>query len=157
MWLCTPPAYDTVHMRSIAVDIRLHKNSGYLCCSHSHTDDRLRLSLYSNCTVSTTCFSPCKHHESYSPGSGETKTQFFLMYWLGGCGCGTTSRAQGFFLFVVVFFNFSVQTCIAKVWKREELNSANWNPLLPSFSISHMLFTKQEAKQSCYQQENKLC
>lgn len=39
------------------------------------------------------------------------------------------------------FFNFSVQTCIAKVWKREELNrSAN---LLPYFSISHMLFTKQ--------------
>lgn len=56
MWLCTSPAYDTVHMRSIAIDIRLHKNSGYLCCSHTHTDDRLRLSLYPNCTVSTTCF-----------------------------------------------------------------------------------------------------
>lgn len=28
MWLCTSPAYDTVHMRSIAIDIRLHKNSG---------------------------------------------------------------------------------------------------------------------------------
>lgn len=58
MWLCTSPAYDTVHMRSIAIEIRLHKNSGYLCCSYTHTDDRLRLSLclYPNCTVSTTCF-----------------------------------------------------------------------------------------------------
>lgn len=41
------------------------------------------------------------------------------------------------------FFDLSVQTCIAKVWKREEINSANENRLLSSFSISHMLFTKQ--------------
>lgn len=42
MCLCTSPAYDTVHMRSIIIDIRLYINSGHLSCSHSltpnHTD-----------------------------------------------------------------------------------------------------------------------
>lgn len=42
------------------------------------------------------------------------------------------------------FFDFSVQTCIAKVWKREEISSANENGLLPSFSISHMLFLNRK-------------
>lgn len=37
MWLCTSPAYDTVHMRSIIIDIRLYMNSGHLSCPHSHT------------------------------------------------------------------------------------------------------------------------
>lgn len=40
----------------------------------------------------------CKHHKSYSPGSGETKKKIFL-YWLGERGCGTTSWAQGFICF----------------------------------------------------------
>lgn len=37
MWLCTSPAYDTVHMRSIIIDIRLCMNGGHLSCSLSHT------------------------------------------------------------------------------------------------------------------------
>lgn len=42
MWLCTSPAYDTVHMRSIIIiiDIRLYINSGHLSCSHSHTQSQ---------------------------------------------------------------------------------------------------------------------
>lgn len=35
MWLCTSPAYDTVHMRSIIIDIRLYMNGGHLSCSHT--------------------------------------------------------------------------------------------------------------------------
>lgn len=45
------------------------------------------------------------------------------------------------------FFKSSVQTWFAKVRKREEINSANENRLLHSFSISHMLFPKHKAKQ----------
>lgn len=37
MWLCTSPAYHTVHTRSIIIDIRLYINSGHLSCSHSLT------------------------------------------------------------------------------------------------------------------------
>lgn len=35
MWLCTCPAYETVHMRSF--DIGLYMNSGQLSCSFSQT------------------------------------------------------------------------------------------------------------------------
>lgn len=132
-WLCTSPAYDTVHMRSFVVDIRLHKNGGHLSCSH--TDDGLRPSgdqifsldcmTWYNCTAR--CYlttwtkstvlpysSSCKH-KCYTPGAGETKTKqknshFFVLTvffkQIRGCGWTTDNKMR---LSDVIFF-FSVHT-----------------------------------------------
>lgn len=91
MWLCTSPAYDTVHMRSIVINIRLYINSGHLSLSHSLTQSHrqtVRLSADQSCSpefprlcIASALFSliskwmnSCfKRQESYSPGSGTSR------------------------------------------------------------------------------------
>lgn len=74
MWLCTSPAYDTVHMRSIAIDIRLHKTvvtSAALTLAHRRQTEAVFVYLcIPTALLVLHVFNSCKHHKSYSPGSG---------------------------------------------------------------------------------------
>lgn len=98
---------------------------------------------------------PCKHHESYSPGSGafffSLDSLFFcspsyrrIRRGCGGIGLLTTHRAE--------FCDFSVQTWSLTFWKKEGGVTLTKNqiippsPYLPCLSTCSLL--KQQAKHS---------
>lgn len=154
MWLCTCPAYDTVHMRSF--NVRLYMNSGQLSCSFSHKRMISSIGDY-NCStralgkISSREFTvwvcehcPCKHHTELQTWLfwKETKTRhsfsFLNQRQVQRCVVvKTTDYTSSKFC----VFSAGLVSIIWNIWR-----VYTWPQIPPpilTFNIFHMLFSKQ--------------